>query len=281
MSLSRWTTLAIASAALVACKDAPTGTSYLNSAPRLAVNDGIASAGEYELCKAGGSSGTFDVTYVSPNGAPPLAPAVVTLAPGECQLVLTANDPSGIGYTTTVTERTMPLSITATTEAGASVPASGNSVTYFVNRYHGIRAVYTNPTPPPTPVCDFVTFGRLVTTVNGQKVVVSGNAGGNQPGGGILGEFHVEVNGVDNHVSDVATYGPITSGVLSGAAYPNARMFTGTAKNGNAIEVRVYDNGEPGKGSDYIYVTVNGVVVINQVIDQGNIQYHANCRGPG
>jgi hypothetical protein len=126
-----------------------------------------------------------------------------------------------------------------------------------------------------------MTFGRLETSAGGQKVVISGNAGGNQPGGGILGEFHIEVNGVDNHVADIDTYGPITSGALSGASFPNARVVTGTAKNGVKVELRLWDGGEPGKNTDKVWVSLNGSVVLaTAFIDQGNMQYHPECRGP-
>ena len=106
--------------------------------------------------------------------------------------------------------------------------------------------------PDVQQVCDFMTFGRLVASVGGKKVVISGNAGGNAPGGGIQGEFHVEVAGVDYHVSDIASYGPISGGALFGLT--NARVFRGTAKNGVPVEVRMYDGGEPGKGTDRVYV---------------------------
>ena len=101
----------------------------------------------------------------------------------------------------------------------------------------------------------------MVVEVGGEKVVISGNAGGNQPGGGILAEFHVEANGVDNHVADVDSYGPIASGPLSGAAFPNSRVT---------------------KGTDYVWVKLGSTVLLGPVaIDQGNMQYHNNCRGPG
>lgn len=133
---------------------------------------------------------------------------------------------------------------------------------------------------PPPAVCDFMTFGRLVLEHEGQKVIVSGNAGGNKPHGGILGEMNVEIDGVTYHVANIDSYGPITDGgVLSG--YENARIFTGIAKNGAAVEVRMWDGGEPGKGTDRVYVKVaGGPTVGEQLIDQGNLQYHATCRGP-
>lgn len=140
---------------------------------------------------------------------------------------------------------------------------------------------YNAPPPPPPQLCDFITFGRLVVEVGNKKVVISGNAGGNKPGGGIMGEFHIEANGVDNHVANVATYGPIAAGALSG--YTNSRIVTGTAKNGNAVELRLWDGGEPGKGTDRVYVKINGTELFGaagKLIDQGNMQYHPTCRGP-
>ena len=144
---------------------------------------------------------------------------------------------------------------------GADVTAApvpvGIGGTYLINSFHGHVITYLNtedaPPPPPPAVCDFITFGRLVVNLNGQKVVISGNAGGNQPGGGILSEFHIEANGVDNHVAQVDTYGPITAG---GALFglTNSRITTGTAKNGVAVELRLWDGGEPGKGTDKVYV---------------------------
>ncbi len=137
----------------------------------------------------------------------------------------------------------------------------------------------------PERVCDFVTFGRLVTEVGGKKVVISGNAGGNAPGGGILGEFHIDIGGVDYHVSDIDSYGPVTSGALFGL--PNARVFTGIAKNGTAVELRLQDSGEPGKGTDWVYVMLGTgekatfpLGTAGKQIDQGNMQYHPTCRGP-
>jgi len=132
------------------------------------------------------------------------------------------------------------------------------------------------------PPCDFMTFGRLVTEHGGEKVVVSGNAGGNQPGGGILGEMEIDVGKTKYHVHDIASYDAIAAGPLSGAAFPNARVITGTAKNGEHVELRLYDGGEPGRDDDRIYLNIgHGDIVIGaKLIDQGNVQYHASCRGP-
>ena len=90
------------------------------------------------------------------------------------------------------------------------------------------------------------------------------------------------MNGVDNHVANVATYGPIASGPLSGLT--NSRMSTGIAKNGVPVEVWMWDGGEPGAGTGIVYVKLNGVEILGpngQYIDQGNMQYHSNCRGSG
>jgi hypothetical protein len=154
--------------------------------------------------------------------------------------------------------------------------------TLFINDDMARVVTFVNDfVAPPEGVCDFITFGRLVIEVGGQKVVISGNAGGNKPGGGILGEFHIEANGVDNHVADITTYGPITSGALS--QFTNSRIVTGTAKNLSTVELRLWDGGEPGKGTDRVYVKIGNTELFGtagQLIDQGNMQYHPVCRGP-
>ena len=144
---------------------------------------------------------------------------------------------------------------------------------------------FTPDEPPPADVCDFITFGRLVTTIGGEKVVISGNAGGNNMDGSIKNEFHIEYLGVDYHVADATSYGPIDLGPLSDETlFPNARVVTGIAKNGAAIELRVWDGGEPGKDTDKVWFSINGSVKTTgadgQFIDQGNMQYHSTCRGP-
>ena len=175
-------------------------------------------------------------------------------------------------------------SITFATSDQAPAPIIANpSITMYLNAFHSGTATFTNTLNPvpPAAVCDFITFGRLVTEINGKKVVISGNAGGNNADGSIKSEFHIEANGVDNHVADVDSYGPIASGVFFGLT--NSRITTGTAKNGVKVELRLWDGGEPGKGTDRVYVKLNGVELLGpsgQYIDQGNMQYHDNCRGP-
>ena len=217
---------------------------------------------------------------------------VATLDPGACVVVAEDNGGNLIGSRLRVTEVAdnlisvsgeridQEVGGTATTISPLTFANAGEVV---VNIFHGATITFLNRrvVEEPPPVCDFITFGRLVVEVNGQKVVISGNAGGNKPGGGILGEFHIEANGVDNHVADIDTYGPITSGALSGLT--NSRIVTGTAKNGVEVELRLWDGGEPGKGTDRVYVALNGTPLLGalgQLIDQGNMQYHATCRGP-
>jgi len=251
--------------------------------------DGAPNEGEIEVCKYG-TDGSFRVLV----GA---VQSTVNITAGTCKVVALDRSTDGSASNVAVTEvgsalysllsvereRIDFIANTQSEIVGSLTPVT-DGVGVPVNAFHGSLFVYHNQAaapPPPEAVCDFITFGRLVTTVNGQKVVISGNIGGNQPGGGILSEFHVEANGVDNHVADVSTYGPITSGPLSGPNFPNARMSTGIAKNGVAVEVRMWDGGEPGKGTDVVYVTLNGTVLLGpQFIDQGNMQYHSNCRGP-
>ena len=247
--------------------------------------------GEIKVCKQGNVSGAYVVVrtqYVRSDVTPPSDPSgsvqsPTTVQSGQCAVVAVDGGPDGIASSVTVDE-TSPgfVSVSAVDERGPLVGyQQGDAI--LINQYHGTVITYVNyVAPPPPPVCDFITFGRLVTEVNGQKVVISGNAGGNQPGGGILGEFHIEANGVDNHVATIDSYGAIASGALSGLT--NSRITTGTAKNGVAVELRLWDGGEPGKGTDKVYVKLNGVELLGAngaFIDQGNMQYHSNCRGPG
>lgn len=243
--------------------------------------------GELKVCKQGNVEGAYIVArtqFVREDVDPPGSPSgsVVTSATvqsGQCVVVAVDGGPDGIASSVTVDETSLGfVSVSAANENGAIANyAEGDAI--LINQFHGATITYVNRVEP---VCDFITFGKLVIEVNGQKVVVSGNAGGNQPGGGILSEFHVEANGVDNHVAQVDTYGPITSpGALFGLA--NSRITTGTAKNGVAVELRLWDGGEPGKGTDKVYVKLNGVELFGadgKYIDQGNMQYHSNCRGP-
>lgn len=205
-----------------------------------------------------------------------------SLANGECREAYVSN-----GEEATITETSPSAGFTTTYSwtslTGATGSGSGTTVQLTPTGAQGFVLTFTNTEvpPPPPPVCDFITFGRLVTSAGEDKVVISGNAGGNKPGGGILGEFHIDVNGVDYHVADIDTYGPITSGALAGLL--NARVVTGIAKNGSAVELRLYDGGEPGKDTDVVAVKIDGVSVLaanGQLIDQGNMQYHPNCRGP-
>ena len=150
----------------------------------------------------------------------------------------------------------------------------------YINHDMARRITFTNTFTPD--LCDFITFGRLVRETAGGKVVISGNAGGVNADNSIKNEFHVEANGVDYHVADAISYGPIAIGPL--ATLTNSRIVTGTAKNGVAVELRLWDGGEPGKDTDRVYVKLNGVELLGangQLIDQGNMQFHANCRGPG
>ena len=253
--------------------------------------------GKLKVCKSSDSNvdGVFEASrqqFGDPATQLNYAPAILaaaTLSPGQC--IELADDNGGNLILSIVTLRETSdglVSISAeridqevggvTTTISPLTFANGDS--HPVNSFHGATITFLNHVDPPA-VCDFVTFGRLIVDVNGQKVVISGNAGGNAPDGGFLNEFHVEANGVDNHVATIDSYGPISSGALS--LLTNSRIATGTAKNGNSVELRVWDGGEPGKGTDKVYVKINGVELFGPTgvyIDQGNMQYHDNCRGP-
>ena len=306
----RFSWLAVAGlAGLAACAGGDNGpTAIAPSAPRLALGpaaDNTPVKGQLKVCKSASSnvSGTFSTSisqfvaqgFPAPGSPSGTALATATVAPSNCTVIAEDGGGNGIASDVVLTETSAGMVSATLVEVdavfggsdvvGSPVPVADGR-TYRINQFHGFVITYVNnveaPPPPPPEVCDFITFGRLVTTVNGKKVVISGNAGGNKPGGGILSEFHIEVNGVDNHVAQVDTYGPITAG---GALFglTNSRITTGTAKNGVAVELRLWDGGEPGKGTDWVYVKLNGVEIFGangQAIDQGNMQFHSNCRGP-
>ena len=286
---------------LAACAgEASAPTALAPSAPRLALGPAADNAplkGALKICKSASSnvSGTFEAVRTPVGASTGTVLATATVAPGECVIIAEDDGGNGIASDVTVTETSAGFQSATLVQINAVFQGSdvidapvpvNDGGTYRINSFHGAVVTYVNnidePPPPPPAVCDFITFGRLVLELNGKKVVISGNAGGNKPGGGILSEFHIEANGVDNHVAQVDTYGPITAG---GALFglPNSRITTGTAKNGAAVELRLWDGGEPGKGTDRVYVKINGVELFGaegKLIDQGNMQFHSNCRGP-
>jgi len=244
--------------------------------------------GELKVCKQGNVHGEYIVArtqFVRDDVDPPGSPSgsvqsPTTVQAGECVVVAVDNGPDGIASSVTVDETSLGfISVSAVDENGSIVGyEEGDAL--LINQFHGAVITYVNHVEPEE-VCDFITFGRLVFELDGQKVVISGNAGGNQPGGGILSEFHIEANGVDNHVAQVDSYGAISSGALFGL--PNSRVTAGTAKNGVDVELRLWDGGEPGKGTDKVYVKLGDTELFGPDgidIDQGNIQYHSTCRGP-
>jgi hypothetical protein len=281
----------------------PTSTSIkAPSSARFALgtitSDPTPELGKLKVCKSSDSNvdGTFEASreqFGDPAAQQNYVEAILataTLHPGQC--IEMADDNGGNLILSIVTLRETSAGLVSISaeridqEVGGTTSTIsplifGNGDSHPVNSFHGATITFHNHVEPPAAVCDFITFGRLVVDLNGQKVVISGNAGGNAPGGGFLNEFHIEANGVDNHVANIDSYGPITSGALS--LLNNSRIATGTAKNGNSVELRVWDGGEPGKGTDKVYVKINGVELFGATgvyIDQGNMQYHANCRGP-
>ena len=312
--------LAVALAAFaMACADpaSPNSTVIQTAGPLATVTDQIAgyptgmTAGEVRLCKSvptgdpAGVTFTFQVTVTS------VLPAPGAISNNQVQIIgvpgssvctdVHLSTKNGSGLDKVVIVESAPPTNWAMTAIntvriddgpGYTPPVPGDVVVedvgtrtseVHINNDMGRIVTFTNDhTVPPLAICDFITFGRLVWEEGGNKVVISGNAGGNKPGGGILGEFHVEVNGVDNHVADITSYGPIAAGALS--SLTNSRVVTGTAKNGALVELRLWDGGEPGKDTDRVWVKIGATVVIGgangQFIDQGNMQYHPQCRGP-
>jgi hypothetical protein len=309
MSRSRFTTLTLVGVVgLAACAggagDSGPTSAFVPAAVRFALGDvgtdQTPVRGKLKLCKSATSNvaGTFAISRTDfPVGqtSPGTALTTATVQPGQCMIVAEDNgngvasdvtvDETSAGFQSATVQLIRQLYPSGLDQIDNAVFAADPSTTQ-INQFHGATLVYNNtvnePPPPPPQICDFITFGRLVVDLNGKKVVISGNAGGNKPGGGILSEFHIEANGVDNHVAQVDSYGAITTaGALFGL--PNSRVTAGTAKNGAAVELRLWDGGEPGKGTDKVYVKINGVELFGangMFIDQGNMQYHSNCRGP-
>ena len=282
--------VAIGMFSMFACADPIAAPSVNVRGPVFDINGNLPSApaGKVEVCSKVADA-TFTVTQLPAGGGTVNLPNP-TIAAGTCAIVWTATNNTGGGPLSAVTRVTVTQVSTTggfmldniASVQGAPPPAAPpsqtpTSATVTANYFHSANIIFTQKALPP--VCDFITFGRLVTSVNGDKVVISGNAGGNAPGGGILGEFHIDVNGVDNHVSDIDSYEAIFAGPLSNLA--NSRVVRGIAKNGNSVELRLWDGGEPGKNTDMVYVKINGIVVVGPAtIDQGNMQYHPQCRGP-
>lgn len=139
-------------------------------------------------------------------------------------------------------------------------------------------------------VCDFITFGRLIVEDDaGNMIVISGNAGGNAPGGGILGEVEIHANGTTYHVHTVDQYGPPLIGDTFGpfAGNPNARVIVGDTEDGTEVHLRLVDDPTPGGGEpgtlegDMVFLEIGGSTVLTaRNIELGNIQLHLNCRGP-
>jgi hypothetical protein len=304
-SYSRITGFAVAGlVGIAACStvgdNLPTNIKSPTSA-RFAIGDVTNSTpelGKLKVCKSAESNVAGSFTFAREQFGSPGAGylfgalASLSLNPDNCRVVAEDNGGNLIGSILRITEVPDDLVSVSGQRIDQEVGGTQTFITpltfsnggqVVINIFHGATITFVNhrEVQEPPPVCDFITFGRLVTEVNGQKVVISGNAGGNKPGGGILGEFHIEANGVDNHVSDIDSYEP--AGALLNLT--NARIVKGTAKNGVAVELRLWDGGEPGKGTDRVWVKLGNTVLIGgalgQLIDQGNMQYHANCRGPG
>ena len=197
--------------------------------------------GQVRLCKTtetGAPGGTFTFT-VTKVGTGVIANPLITVPAGGgtvCEVVYTSlvlnhDTPEQL----LITENTIPnwstsdidirrlLTLVIFSSGGYVAPRLDDAVsvgdrlaTVFINSdmTRIVRFRNTFQAPPPE-VCDFITFGRLVIEVGGEKVVISGNAGGFNADQSIKNEFHIEANGVDNHVADAFSYGPITSDPLS------------------------------------------------------------------
>jgi len=302
----RISSLAVLAAFAMACADpsAPT-RALLGGDATLAVSSVVGHPfpigdGAVQLCKTSNVAGDFDFDATGPAGID-VDPDITIGAGGGtvCVIIYTSTFSRGVGGLSegiTITETTnanltnidivrylAPAVVYTAPELADS--HVGSTATIRINNDMARKVTFTNTTAPPPPaICDFITFGRLVDEVGGLKVVISGNAGGFNADGSIKGEFHIEVNGTDHHVHDVATYGPIAAAPLASSSFTNSRVVTGLDIHGHSVELRLWDGGEPGKDTDRYWFNVNGTIVGNatsgNLIDQGNMQYHPTCRGP-
>src|SRR4051794_13300271 len=233
-SMLRFTQFAaVALVGLAACTsgDSTPTSSLAPNRPSLVLGETTTSTpetGKIKVCKSSDSNvdGIFSISRTSVGASTGTAKDTAKVVIGACRVVAEDASGDGVGSYVVVTETSAGfVSVSAQrVDAGTVTTIQGFKAgdQLFLNSFHGYTVTYKNTVEvPPPALCDFITFGRLVTESGGQKVVISGNAGGNAPGGGILGEFHVEVNGVDNHVATIDTYGPIASGALSGPSFPN------------------------------------------------------------
>ena len=140
--------------------------------------------------------------------------------------------------------------------------------------------------PSASRICDFMTFGRTQITTLAGDVVISGNAGGNSPQGGILGNFLVKIGDAQYNLQEIESYGLIPADQLFGNL-TNARVIVGRTSDNTLVEIRIYDGGEPGSGDDQVYVKIGTgqsattpLGASGTSLNRGNIQFHAQCRGP-
>jgi hypothetical protein len=145
-------------------------------------------------------------------------------------------------------------------------------------------------------VCDFITFGRLeVTGANGETIVISGNAGGNKPGGGFLGQVEIHAAGTTYHLDEVTEYGIALDPPVFGANPSNLRVVAGFSREGPYVNLHLIDNPDPGQGEpgtqegDMVWLGIDKAPFVPGPEDytlgpvnvtRGNIQLHDVCRGP-
>jgi hypothetical protein len=150
----------------------------------------------------------------------------------------------------------------------------------FANIEHGTRLVYFfSPAPPPSEVCDRMTFGGYVRLPG--EISYGGNAGITSAGVA-FGNVNVinHITGDHYEVKTPADYKRPTTGPLS--TYPETREVTGPAtvngSTGHTLTVRFTDLGEPGT-VDKIWMQLDGATVIpSRNVDGGNVQLHYQCK---
>jgi hypothetical protein len=154
---------ALLSVALVAaCSDsatAPTAASVrLPKVGFLVAGDAATSTpvpGEFRVCKAGNTSGSFVVSATAPDGTTQggthsVVSSPITIPAGSCVVVAADNGGSGFGSNVTV-EESPATNLTSVvgarisiTDGTTTINNPSNPYTDFINSIHGVRLTFTN-----------------------------------------------------------------------------------------------------------------------------------------
>ena len=131
------------------------------------------------------------------------------------------------------------------------------------------------PGCPPSPRCDdFVTGGGWINQGNGGRANFGFNAGFKG------GSMDVHFNYIDHSTGMHVKATSITS-YVDPEPTSTKRRFTGSAEidgvSGYTYDIRVADNGEPGRNTDTISISLSNGYSAGGPLAGGNIQLHKPC----